>query len=401
MDLPLKDKRAAVVLYSYYPGDPRPRRAAEALVSAGMEVELICLQEKDTEPLREVIDGVKVQRTRLRKNRSGKLAYFVQYARFLISSFVFLTRRSLRHRYDLVHVHNMPDVLVFAALIPKIWRTAIILDLHDPMPELMMSIFGVKADHWLVQALRRLERVSIGFADLALTPNLAFKKLFASRSCRSEKVQIVMNSPKEEIFNPDRFAPDDQLPTSQEFRIMHHGTIVQRHGIDLLIEAIAKVRPQIPGIRLDLYGYHTPFLDTILDLAQQLGVADVVHYHGAKPQSEIAYAIRQCHLGVVPNRRSAFTEINFPTRLFEYLAMHRPVIAPATKGICDYFNPEQLLMFEPDNVADLADRILWARTHRDSIKTLAERGLQVYRENLWQGEKKRFLEHVTALVKAH
>lgn len=155
---PLAGKRAAVLLYSYYPADPRPRRAAEALVEAGMSVELLCLRDKD-EAGEEVINGVNVSRLPLQKRRESKVAYLLQYGKFLISCFWFLARRGWRGSYDLVHVHNMPDALVFSALVPKLRGTPVILDLHDPMPELMMSIYRLRADHWLVRLLRRLERM--------------------------------------------------------------------------------------------------------------------------------------------------------------------------------------------------------------------------------------------------
>ena len=250
-----------------------------------------------------------------------------QYGRFLVSSFAFLTLRSWVRRYDLVHVHNMPDVLAFAALVPKLQGAKVMLDLHDPMPELMMDLYGLKSDHWLVRALRTFERWSIAFADIAITPNITFKNLFVSRSCQPEKMIIVMNSPQAEIFDPDRFG-QERRPASGEFRIMHHGSIVYRHGIDLLVKAVSQLRHKIPGVRLDIYGGRTSFLDRLLELSNELGIADIVHYHGERPHSEMAEAILKCNVGVVPNRRSAFTEINLPTRLFEYLSMHRPVLLP-------------------------------------------------------------------------
>jgi glycosyltransferase involved in cell wall biosynthesis len=397
----LRGKRAAVLLYSTYPSDPRPRRAAEAMVEAGMEVDLLSLAESDLEPTEEMVNGVRVFRLRLKRARTNKRTYLRQYGRFFASSFWFLTRRGLMRRYDVIHVHNMPDFLVFSALAAKMRGSRIILDLHDPMPELMTTIFGLKDGHWLVRILRRVERWSIGFSDLALAPNLAFKSLFSSRSCPPEKVQIVMNSPQQEIFDPDRFLPGEngEQPPGQ-FRIMHHGSIVHRHGIDLLVEAVALVRPRITGVHLDIFGADTPFLRTVLGTAERLGVRDIVTYHGAKPQSEIAKAIRACHLGVVPNRRSVFTEINFPTRLFEYLAMHRPVLAPSTQGIRDYFGPGQLLMFEPNNVPDLAAKILWVWQNPEEAQSLVERGTQVYRQNLWNAEKARLLAHVASLMPA-
>ncbi len=199
---PLAGKRAAVLLYSEYATDPRPRRAAEALSNSGMEVDVVCLRENDEDKAEEIINGVNVHRLRWRHQRGGKLTYFIQYGRFFLSSFEFLTRRGWRRRYDLVHVHNMPDALVFAALVQKLRGSAIILDLHDPMPELMMSIFRLSPNHGLVRLLRVLERLSIGFADLALTPNISFKNVFVSRSCRTEKMQIIMNSPERAYFRP-------------------------------------------------------------------------------------------------------------------------------------------------------------------------------------------------------
>src|SRR5712692_10421181 len=179
----LRGKRAAVVLFSYYPSDPRPRRAAEALVSEGMKVDLICLREANTDPKQETVGGVDVRRVPLRRRRGGVVGYLFQYATFLIAALGILAARSLTRRYDLVHVHNMPDILVLSALVPKLLGAKVILDLHDPMPELMMTIFHLDRKSGAVRMLRRLEKWSIRWADLVLTTNLAFEKLFVSRSC--------------------------------------------------------------------------------------------------------------------------------------------------------------------------------------------------------------------------
>lgn len=395
----LRGRKAAVILYSYYPSDPRPRRAAEAMVEAGMEVDLLCLSESPDSPREEFVRGVRVFRLPMQRRRGSRLNYLWQYGRFFFSSLWFLTRRGLRWKYDVVHVHNMPDFLAFAALIPKLRGARVILDLHDPMPELMITIYNLRPDKSVVRILRALERWSIRFADLTLTPNLAFKNLFAARSQRSNRIEIVMNSPQQEIFDPDRFAAESLAGHDRrEFRIMHHGSIVHRHGIDLLVEAVALLRPKIPGIRLDIYGAETWFLHTVLQRAQEQGVADIVEYHGAKTQAEIAHAIRRCDLGVVPNRHSIFTEINFPTRLFEYLSLQRPVIAPRTQGIRDYFSDDQIIYFEPGNAADLAARMLWVWEHPAETQEFVRTGIDIYRHHLWSQEKGRFLRLVSSLL---
>jgi glycosyltransferase involved in cell wall biosynthesis len=196
----LQGRRAAVLLFSYYPSDARPRRAAEALAKEGMQVEVICLRRSDDEPTRETFRGVQIRRIPLKRRRAGASAYVLQYLLFILSAFFLLAVRSLRRRFALVHVHNMPDALVFSALIPKLLGAKVVLDLHDPMPELLMTIFRLPPDSPAVRGLKWLERRSIAFADVVLTVNLACKKIFASRSCPAAKIHVVMNSPDEEIF---------------------------------------------------------------------------------------------------------------------------------------------------------------------------------------------------------
>ena len=204
---PFAGMNAAVVLYSNYASDPRPRREAEALSRAGMAVEVICLRQEGGPTRPETINGVKVFHAPLKRRRRSKIVYLLQYLWFLICAFSFLARRSLSKKYQLVHIHNMPDFLVFSALVPRLRGAKVILDLHDPMPELFRSIYGLPERHFLVRWLEKMERRSIAFADLVLTPNLAFKQLFTARSCPMGKIETVMNSPDMAIFNPDRQAP--------------------------------------------------------------------------------------------------------------------------------------------------------------------------------------------------
>jgi glycosyltransferase involved in cell wall biosynthesis len=388
----LAKKRAAVLLYSYYPSDSRPRRAAEAMIEAGMDVDLLCLKEEPDEAERENIGGVNVFRTPITRKRGRRFSYVWKYGLFFMTSALWLVRRSLSRRYDVIHVHNMPDFLVFAALPQKLAGTRVILDLHDPMPELMKSIYELKDDNWQIKLLRAVERRAINFANVALTPNITFRNLFVSRSCTPDRIRIVMNSPEETIFDPASISVTPMSSSNgTEFRIMHHGSIVRRHGIDLLVRAVARARIAVPGIHLDIYGRREPFLDEVLGLAAELNVAEIVHYHGAKTPTEIGRAIQSAHLGIIPNRRSSFTETNFPTRIFEYLAMHRPVIAPSTQGITDYFKPSELVFFEQDNLDDLVSKIVWVRENPSRVAEIVTRGIEVYRHHLWREEKASFL----------
>jgi glycosyltransferase involved in cell wall biosynthesis len=397
----LRGKRAAVIVFSYYPSDTRVVRAAEAMSRAGMNVDLLCLQQVAQEPCRDRINGVEVFRINLKKRRTGKLTYASQYLAFLVLSFFWLSRRCLVRRYDVVHVHNMPDFLVFCATVAKALGSRTVLDLHDPTPEVFISVYGLDPEHWLVSLLRRVEKLSIWFADLVLTPNIAFRDLFVGRGCPPDKIGIVMNSPLEKVFPLTQSTGQclSARTATAEFVVMFHGTLVERHGLHTAIEALARLRERIPGVRFHIYGEETTYLrEEVMPLVARLELEDRVRYFGEQPQDVIARAVADCDLGIVPNLRSVFTEINLPTRIFEYLALGKPVIVPETRGIRDYFSAEDILFFKGGEVESLASQIQWVFDHPLETETIIQKGQEVYRRHLWNKEERRFTDLISHLV---
>jgi glycosyltransferase involved in cell wall biosynthesis len=311
-----------------------------------------------------------------------------------------LARRSFKHRYDLVHIHNMPDILIFSALVPKLLGAKVILDLHDPMPELMQTIFGLQQNSLSVRLLKEVEKWCVRFADFVLTPNDAFRRIFLSRSVPGAKIRVVMNSPDEALFQ-GRLAAD-QNPTvrdrSRPFVVMYNGSLVERHGLDLAVIAMEKVLRTIPNAIMRIYGHRTSFLDKVMGLAGELNLSNAVRYCGPKSLEQIAEAIGQCDLGIIPNRRSAFTQINMPVRIFEFLSQGKPVIAPKTPGILDYFKPQELLFFELGDSHSLAAQIEYLFGHPREVIEVVKRSQRVYWRHKWNSERTRFLTLVDGLL---
>src|SRR5947207_12955568 len=264
-------KRVGVLLFSNYPADPRPRRAAEALTREGAIVDLLCMQQNERERRHENVNGVNVSRLPFRRYRGGKLAYIGQYSAFILISFVYLTIRSLRKRYDFIHVHNMPDVLVFAAAAAKARGSKLILDLHDPMPELMQTIFKLPPESLSVRALKTMEKKSIAFSALVLTGNIACQNLYFVRSCRRDKIRVVLNSPDDYIFRfrPANLNGSNNRAIEKPYKILYHGSLVARNGLDLAVEALETVRRSIPNAKLVVCGERTPSLRSVLEMAEE------------------------------------------------------------------------------------------------------------------------------------
>jgi glycosyltransferase involved in cell wall biosynthesis len=150
---------------------------------------------------------------------------------------------------------------------------------------------------------------------------------------------------------------------------------------------------------LHVYGHPTEYLKSVMQSVRERGLEKSVIWFGGKSQQSIAGAIDVCDVGIIPNQHNAFTNINTPTRVFEYLALGKPVIAPRTPGIQDYFDEESLLYFESGNADQLADQIEFVAFHPDAAASITKRGQQVYQGHFWESEKRNLIDLVEKLLR--
>lgn len=208
-----------------------------------------------------------------------------------------------------------------------------------------------------------------------------------------------MNTPDDAIFplrHPEARKAD---PNARErFVIMYHGSIVERNGLGLAIEALAKVRHRVPEVEFRIYGRSNAYLEQILEKVRQEGLEEFVSYRGSRRLEDLIEEISQCDVGVIPNERNAFTEINTPTRLFEYLSQGKPAIAPRTPGITDYFGDDSLYYFTSGDAASLAQAMERAYREPDEALSVARRGQDVYCAHHWSEERENLLAMVDELL---
>jgi glycosyltransferase involved in cell wall biosynthesis len=135
-----------------------------------------------------------------------------------------------------------------------------------------------------------------------------------------------------------------------------------------------------------------------LELSRAKTGTEVIHYLGPRRLEDLVTEIERCDLGVIPNRWNAFTEINTPTRIFEYLAVGKPVIAPSTRGIRDYFGEDSLFFFEPGNHLSLARQIEYVFSHPGQALEVVQNGQKVYLEHTWERERETLLGRVSQIL---
>ncbi len=145
---------------------------------------------------------------------------------FLASS-ILLNRRHSEVQYDLIHVHNMPDFLIFTGWYPKLTGAKLLLDIHDLTPELFASKFESGTSSFYVKALRGMEKLSADFADHVIVSNDLWRKTGVSRSAAEERCSVFLNHVDREVFfRRPRTRNDDK------FIMLFPGSFQWHQGLD-------------------------------------------------------------------------------------------------------------------------------------------------------------------------
>lgn len=372
-----------MVAYTHYETDARPRRTAEALVARGDSVDFLSLGE-ESKPSDEWLNGVHLKRLSVSRYRGKNFGrYLASYFQFMVQAFRTISLRHLKKRYDVIYVHTMPDFMVFCSGFAKLLGARVVLDLHDTMPELYQSKFGVGSEHPLIRLLRMEEKFSCKFADHLICVHEPHRKILVQRDAPPQKITTLMNLPDPSVFGK----PSATSSTSTSPRIVYHGTIAARLGLDLALQAFQKVLDRYPQARFDIYG-SGDFGPTLIAQIAELGLSDRVYFSNRHFNvSEIPDLIRGATLGVIPNRRDPATEIMLPVKLLEYVYLGIPVVAPRLSAIRHYFDESSVAYYEAGDETSLAEAILKLLDHPEDGETLKRNASKFCETYAWNQMK--------------
>lgn len=138
-----------------------------------------------------------------------------------------------------------------------------------------------------------------------------------------ELVHVVRGAPAEVVANPIRVpaaAPRARIASPR--RLLAAGRLAPQKGFDLLLEALAEVRDEVPALTLQLVG-DGPERAALGAQAERLGLAAAVDFIGWVP--EITELLDAADLVLVPSRWESQGRV-----LLEAMARGVPVLASAT-----------------------------------------------------------------------
>jgi glycosyltransferase involved in cell wall biosynthesis/peptidoglycan/xylan/chitin deacetylase (PgdA/CDA1 family) len=386
-------KKICMVAYTGYEGDNRVRRYAEELARRGDHVDVITLCRGDALPGREEINGVTLYRIQSRKyDERHKWTYAWRLLRFLVASSISLARRHSQVRYDLIHVHNVPDFLVFAAWYPKWTGAKLILDIHDIVPELFASKFKSRAGSLYIRLLKTIEKASAKFVDHVIVSNHLWQETLISRSVPKEKCSVFLNNVDLALFYRHPRTRDDG-----KVIILFPGSFLWHQGLDIAIKAFAKVKKRLPNAEFHLYGGGSTKRG-LIQLAERLGVNGSVKFFGGVPIDRMAGVIANADLGVVPKRADSFGNEAYSTKIMEFMSQGVPTVVSRTKIDSYYFDDDAVRFFPSGDVEAMANAMVEVIADKTLRDNLVQRGFEYVNQHNWDSRKKDYLTLVDSLT---
>jgi len=162
------------------------------------------------------------------------------------------------------------------------------------------------------------------------------------------------------------------------------------HGVDLFLDAFALLLGRGHDVRALLVG-DGPMEDTLRRVATSRGIADRVTFTGRVPHARVRDHIAAMDIAVSP--RATFYAS--PMKILEYMAMAKPVVAPAMDNIRDLIDDGRTgMLFTPDAPDDLVRRLeelIVSAQRRAAIGAAARRRIE---ESLNWGQNARIVTGV-------
>lgn len=288
----------------------------------------------------------------------------LKHVRFLCRSLFVGLYLSIKNRdYDVIISPNPLTTGVIAILIGKVTSTKVVIEVNGNFD----SAFTKNSNEF-----RFFDYIKHKFSEILIPFTLKYAdrvKLVYRNQLLPLNLKNIDNIKTSSFVN---FVPISHFATSEKKDnkyILLLGYPWFLKGVDILINAFNKISPKYPEYRLKVVGWcpeGKKVFEAMKEGNDKIELCDSVYYDGV-----IKY-MTECSLYVLASRTDSS-----PRVLREAMASKKPIIASNIDGVPDLIiDKYNGLLFEKENIDDLAEKIDMILSDKDLASTLAENGLK-------------------------
>ncbi len=369
--LPLTGKKVLIIVENLpLPFDRRVWQEATTLKKYGAEVFIISPKMNEYRLSYEKIEGIHIYRHWMPSEGKGIFGYLFEYVCALFSEFRLAVKIYFKHRFDVIHACNPPDLIFLVALPFKLLGVKFLFDHHDINPELYIAKYNRK--DLFYKLLLLVEKLTFKTADFSIATNESYKEIAINRGRMSPaKVAVVRSGPNTHRLRI--MEPDFRIKEGREILIGYVGVIGPQEGIDHLLEALR--------ILIDEFKYSNflciicgdgPVREKMMQYAKELDLDNHVKFTGRIPDDQLLPILNTADICVNPDVWNEMNDKSTMNKVMEYMALAKPIVQYDLKE-GKFSAKEASLYAQPNDRKDFAAKIfdlIIKPKKRDSLGTI-------------------------------
>lgn len=386
-----------LILTQYYPpeiGAPQNRlhELAIRLKASGVDVEVLTAMPnyprmeimeayKNGKIVEEVIDGVKVKRSKIYVSKSkGIISRLLNYFSFVWTSY---WRGKNYENIDFIMVESPPLFLGYTAMtLSRKLRARLIFNVSDLWPESAEKM-GLVTNKMFLKAAYNLEKRCYQRSCMVTGQTQGIVDDIKARFPKT-KVHWLPNGVDVSFYDPEKIKENSLRTTwgvdSNDVVFFYGGIIGHAQGLETVLHA-AKLIKDHEHIKIVLQGAG-PVKDELLKLQRELGVDNVI-FNNPVQKSDMPGVLKEVDIALVPLRKLDLFMGAIPSKIFEAQAMKLPLLLGVNGEAKVHFidKAKAGVFYEPENVRDMANKMIEMASDRRRIEEMGENGRNYVKEH--------------------
>lgn len=323
----------------------------------------------------EQMEDLKIYRSFIYVGKSRAIiSRLMNYFSFVFSSF--LRGLFLKGKFDYILCESPPLFLgITAYFLSRLKGIKLIFNVSDLWPESAEKLEIIN-NKKLLKLAEKLELWLYKKSHVISGQTQGIVQSIKTRTGREDVIWLP-NGVDPDFFNPEQIQENWSLANgfnSDDFLIFYAGIIGHAQGLEVILKA-SKLLEKEKKIKWLLIG-DGPEKEKLQALAKKLACTQVYFFPNQAKKS-MPEIVKACHASVIPLKRIPLFLGAIPSKLFEVLAMQKPILLGVEGEAKNLFIDagQAGLAFEPENEHKLAHQALELFNNPEHAKKLGNNGL--------------------------
>jgi glycosyltransferase involved in cell wall biosynthesis len=387
-------KNICIVTIASYKTNNDVRGYMETLAGRGDRVDVVDISDSQQRQPEVEVHGVTRYKVQRRDDvERDNWMYAWRSLRVFVSLSIALTRLHHEKRYDVIHICNVPDFLLFAAWYPKLAGAKIIRDIQKVSAEPGANMPPTLPSTTCFGFLKAMAGLPLRFADHVIVPTNFFSEEVNTSALLKNKCSVLLGHADCEM-SPRKA----RTKTKQGVVIVFLGGLRSHQGLDIAIHAFSEVRRNKPDAELHIYaGAPGEMKASLGPLVQTLDLEEGVKFHARTPFAEMGEVIANADIGLVPVLTDVLETEAYITQIMEFMTQGVPVVASQSSIDSRHFEEGNVHFFPAGDSRAMSKAMLDVIKNGDLHDSLVKRGYEYVAWNPLDSGKRKYMDLVDSI----